>query len=74
MANLVERRSRFTLFVKARGKYTTSVVTALSRQIRQLSAALRRTLTLDRGMELAQYKRLTVDTTVRVYFCDPQSP
>jgi len=74
MATLVERSSRFTMLVKVPGKDTASVVTALSTQIRQLPSALRRSLTWDRGMELAQHKRLTVDTKVQVYFCDPQSP
>ena len=74
MATLVERASRFTMLVKVPGKDTASVVTALSTQIRQLPAALRRSLTWDRGMELAQHKRLTIDTKVQVYFCDPQSP
>ena len=74
MATLVERQSRFTMLVKVPGKDTASVVTALSRQIRQLPSALRRSLTWDRGMELAQHKRLTVATNVQVYFCDPQSP
>ena len=62
------------MLVKVPGKDTASVVTALSRQIRQLPSALRRSLTWDRGMELAQHTRLTVDTKVQVYFCDPQSP
>jgi len=74
MATLVERSSRFTMLVKVPGKDTASVVTALSTQVRQLPSALRRSLTWDRGMELAQHKRLTVDTKVQVYFCDPQSP
>ena len=74
MATLVERSSRFTMLVKVPGKDTASVVTALSRQIRQLPSILRRSLTWDRGMELAQHKRLTIDTKVQVYFCDPQSP
>ena len=74
MATLVERSSRFTMLVKVPGKDTASVVTALSTQLRQLPSALRRSLTWDRGMELAQHKRLTVDTKVQVYFCDPQSP
>jgi IS30 family transposase len=60
--------------MKVLGKDTSSVVTALSTQIRQLPSALRRSLTWDRGMELAQHKRLTVDTKVQIYFCDPQSP
>jgi IS30 family transposase len=74
ITTLVERQSRFTMLVKVPGKDTISVVTALSRQIRQLPSALRRSLTWDRGMELAQHKRLTIDTNVQVYFCDPQSP
>jgi len=74
IATLVERQSRFTMLVKVPGKDTTSVVTALSRQVRRLPSALRRSLTWDRGLELAQHKRLTVDTNVQVYFCDPQSP
>lgn len=74
VATLVERQSRFTMLVKVPGKDTASVVTALSMQIRQLPLALRQSLTWDRGMELAQHKRLTIDTNVQVYFCDPQSP
>ena len=74
IATLVERQSSFTMLVKVPGKDTANVVTALSRQIRQLPAALRRSLTWDRGMELTQHKRLTIATNVQVYFCDPQSP
>ena len=74
IATLVERQSRFTMLVKVPGKDTASVVTALSRQVRQLPSALRRSLTWDRGLELAQHKRLTIDTNMQVYFCDPQSP
>lgn len=74
LATLVERQSRFTILVKVPGKDTASVVTALSAQIRHLPAALRRSLTWDRGMELAQHKQLTLATKVQVYFCDPQSP
>jgi IS30 family transposase len=50
------------------------VVSALSRQIRKLSASLRRSLTWDRGLEMAKHKTFTVATNVKVYFCDPQSP
>jgi transposase, IS30 family len=74
IATLVERRSRFTMLVKVPGKDTASVVTALSRHVRLLPVALRRSLTWDRGMELAQHKQLTSATHIQVYFCDPQSP
>lgn len=74
IATLVERQSRFTMLVKVKGKDTASVVTALTKQVRRLPTELRRSLTWDRGMELAQHKRFTVATDVQVYFCDPQSP
>ena len=74
IATLVERRSRFTMLVKVPGKDTASVVTALSQHVRTLPAALRRSLTWDRGTELAQHKQFTLATKVQVYFCDPQSP
>src|SRR5204863_5109019 len=56
------------------GKDTSSVVTALSKQICKLPEELRRSLTWDRGLELADHKRFTVATDVKVYFCDPYSP
>lgn len=74
IATLVERRSRFTMLVRVAGKDTQSVVGSLSRQICKLPAELRRTLTWDRGTELARHKEFTVATDVQVYFCDPQSP
>lgn len=74
IATLVERHSRFTMLVKVAGKDTNSVVTALSQQVRKLPAELRKSLTWDRGMELARHKQFTIATHVKVYFCDPQSP
>src|SRR5258706_2537821 len=71
---LVERHSRFTMLVKVPSKDTATVVAALGRHVRRLPAALRRSLTWDRGLEMAQHKSFTVDTKVKVYFCDPQSP
>ena len=50
------------------------MVNALASHIQTLPAQLRRTLTWDRGLELADHKRFTVDTGVQVYFCDPKSP
>lgn len=74
IATLVERKTRFTMLVQIDGKDTTSVVSALIRQVQNLPAELRRSLTWDRGMELARHKEFTVATDVQVYFCDPQSP
>jgi IS30 family transposase len=74
VATLVERHSRFCMLVKVPGKDTATVVAALSQKVRQLPATLRRSLTWDRGLEMAQHKSFTVATDVKVYFCDPQSP
>lgn len=74
VATLVERHSRFVMLVKVAGKDTDSVVTALTAKIRTLPEALKRSLTWDRGMEMANHAKFTVDTDVKVYFCDPHSP
>jgi IS30 family transposase len=74
IATLVERHSRFTMLVKVSSKDTATVVAALSQHVLRLPASLRRSLTWDRGLEMAQHKSFTVDTEVKVYFCDPQSP
>jgi IS30 family transposase len=74
IATLVERHSRFTMLVKVSSKDTATVVAALSQHVLRLPASLRRSLTWDRGLEMAQHKSFTVDTDVTVYFCDPQSP
>src|ERR1700689_4284614 len=70
IATLVERQSRFTALVNVPSKDTTAVVAALSRQIRRLPTSLRRSLTWDRGLEMAKHKTFTVATNVKVYFCD----
>jgi len=74
VATLVERHSRFLMLIKVSGKETEVVVAALSQHVRKLPATLRRSLTWDRGLEMAKHKEFTVATDVQVYFCDPQSP
>ena len=74
VATLVERRSRYVLLAKVANKDTVSVVAALVRQVQHLPRELRRSLTWDRGKELADHKRLTLATDLEVYFCDPHSP
>jgi IS30 family transposase len=74
IATLVERHSRFAILIKVSSKDTAVVVAALSRHVRKLPATLRRSLTWDRGLEMAKHKDFTVATDVQVYFCDPQSP
>ena len=74
IATLVERQSRFTMLVKVKGKDTQSVVKALTKQVLRLPAELRKSLTWDRGFEMAAHKEFTIATDVQVYFCDPSSP
>ena len=74
MVTLVERHSRFAMLIKVQGKDTASVVSALSQQVRKLPQKLRRSLTWDRGKEMADHKSFTIATNVQVYFCDPHSP
>lgn len=74
IATLVERQSRFVMLVKLPAKDTATVVSALSAQMRKLPAQLRRSLTWDRGLELAEHQRFSCATDMQVYFCDPRSP
>ena len=74
IATLVERQSRFTMLVKVDGKDTANVVSALIRQVRNLPGELRKSLTWDRGTEMALHRQFSLATNFKVYFCDPQSP
>ena len=74
IATLVERHSRYVLLARVANKDTGSVVAALVSQVQHLPRELRKSLTWDRGKELADHKRLTLATDIDVYFCDPHSP
>jgi IS30 family transposase len=74
IGTLVERSSRYTLLMKLEGKDTATVIAALKKKILKLPAELRRSVTWDRGHEMAGHVQFTVDTGVQIYFCDPQSP
>lgn len=74
IATLVERKTRFTKLVKLKRKDASTVAQALSKHVRNLPKDFRRTLTWDRGPEMAQHKKFSIATDVAVYFCDPRSP
>ena len=74
IATLVERHSRFVMLAKVENKDTQSVITALIKQARKLPKELYRSLTWDRGSEMAGHRKFTMATKIDVYFCDPQSP
>jgi len=74
IATLVERHTRYVMLVKVANKDTRTVVSALIRQAKKLPAELYKSLTWDRGKELAAHKQFTLATDIDVYFCDPRSP
>tara|TARA_R110002111_G_C5934724_1_gene367104 strand:+ start:63 stop:1223 length:1161 start_codon:yes stop_codon:yes gene_type:complete len=74
IATLVERHSRYVMLAKVDGKDTETVVNALIKQAHKLPRELYKSLTWDRGKELADHQRFTLKTDIDVYFCDPQSP
>ena len=74
IATLVERRSRYVILVKVRSKNTATVTHELAKAMRRLPGELRRSLTWDRGTEMAAHKQFAIATDLQVYFCDPHSP
>jgi IS30 family transposase len=74
IVTLVERQTRYVMLVKVTGKDTETVVNALIQHAMKLPQELYKSLTSDRGKELADHKRFKLATDIQVYFCDPQNP
>jgi len=74
IATLVERQTRYLMLVRVASKDTETVVDALIEQARKLPRELYKSLTWDRGKEMADHQRFSLATDVKVYFCDPQQP
>lgn len=74
IATLVERQTRYVMLVKVDGKDTETVINALIKHAHKLPHELYQSLTWDRGKEMADHKRFTLATDIKVYFCDPQNP
>jgi IS30 family transposase len=74
IATLVERHTRYVMLVRVKRKDTKTVINALIKHAHKLPRELYKSLTWDRGKEVADHQRFTLATDVKVYFCDPQSP
>ena len=74
IATLVERHTRYVMLAKVPGKDSETVINALIKQARALPKELYKSLTWDRGKEMADHQRFTLATDIKVYFCDPSSP
>ncbi len=72
---LVERSSRFVLLAPLPGRHTAEIArVTLAQMIATLPLSLRKSITWDRGSEMAQHAQFKLDTGIQIYFCDPQSP
>lgn len=74
IATLVERKTRYVMLVKVPSKDTETLTNTLIKQARKLPRELYKSLTWDRGKEMTDHKRFSLDTDIKVYFCEPQSP
>ena len=74
IATLVERHTRYVMLARVNGKDTETVINALIKQAHKLPRELYKSLTWDRGKEMADHKRFTLATDIKVYFCDPHNP
>ena len=74
IATLTERHTRYVMLAKVNGKDSETVINALIKQAHKLPRELYKSLTWDRGSEMAEHKRFTLATDIKVYFCDPHNP
>ena len=74
IATLVERQTRYVMLIRVKSKDTKTVINALIKHAHKLPRELYKSLTWDRGKEMADHQRFSLDTDIKVYFCDPRSP
>jgi IS30 family transposase len=74
LATLVERQTRYVMLARVDSKDTETVINALIKQAHKLPRELYKSLTWDRGTEMADHQRFSLATDIKVYFCDPQHP
>lgn len=74
IATLVERHTRYVMLAKVKGKDSQTVINALIKQAHKLPKELYKSLTWDRGSEMAEHQQFTLATDIAVYLCDPYNP
>ena len=74
VGTLVERTTRLVLLARMDGTDATSARQGFTKKLRPVPAPLRKTLTYDRGKEMAEQERLAERLAIRVFFADPHSP
>lgn len=74
VGTLVERTTRLVLLAKMDGTDAASAYQGFTTKLRHVPAPLRKTLTYDRGKEMAEHERLAQRLAIQVFFADPHSP
>jgi len=74
VGTLVERSSRFIILAQMQDCSSLSALNGFSRVLTELQPSLCKTLTYDRGSEMARHRELTQQTGVKIFFADPHSP
>lgn len=74
LGSIVERTTRTVILVPLKAKDATSVRKAFARELKSLPQQMKLSMTYDRGKEMTEHKLFTQHTTMKVYFCHPQSP
>ena len=74
IGTLVERTTRLVLLARMDGTDAWSAYQGFTKKLRQVPAVLRKTLTYDRGKEMAEHERLAQRLAIRVFFADPHAP
>ncbi|MBX3318899.1 MAG: IS30 family transposase [Nitrospira sp.] len=74
VGTLVERTTRMVILARMGGTDAMSARQGFTKKLRHVPAALRKTLTYDRGKEMAEHKRLAQRLAIRVFFADPHCP
>lgn len=77
IGTLVERTTRLVVLVRLAHPHPATaahVLQAFSDKLNGIAQPLRKSLTYDRGSEMARHEQLSQNTGMKVYFCDPYSP
>jgi IS30 family transposase len=74
VGTLVERKTRFVVLCKMKGNGAQAVLDSFTRQMKRLPAALRKSMTYDRGAEMACHSELARRLKIDIWFCDPHAP
>lgn len=74
LGTLVERTTRYLLLVPLKKHDAYTVRIEFAKAVKRIPRYLKKTLTYDRGTEIAQHKLFTAQTKIQVYLADPHSP